>query len=162
MVLQRKIKPSQPTRRDHMLLQLNRGVQQLLDSFEPPKDGSKRISRLVAGNRLLAVQQFPLPDRFLPKDNVNLVVDLDPVPGAPPKGFFIIEKDNRSTIDAISAALGGHLFNAETAPYDTPKFKGGIWICHHYAGHTWKFNANNPAAGDNIAKFLETFYARIM
>lgn len=148
-------------KRGVVLLTQAKLVQRLLDSFEPPKSGV-RSAHLVANSRLMAVRKFPLPDRFLPEDDIDFLIDLDPVPAGPPVGLHAVEKGNLATIQEIKRALGGHVFDAERGLYGTHQFKGGIWICHHYAGNQWRFNASAPERGDNIAKFLETLYARLM
>ena len=151
-----------PSRRVALLQQLTEGVQEWLDGFEPPRNGGHRIARLVADNCLMAVENYPLPDRYLPHDYIDLVLDVRCVPATPPNGFYAIEKNNITTINHISRWLGGHLYSSERGINDTHTFKGGVWVCLHYADNKWRFNAKYPERGDNPAKFLATVYARLV
>ena len=46
----------------------------------------------------------------------------------------------------------------DKAFYDAPAIPGYTWICYHYEEDRWQFNAVNPAAGDNLRKFLISFF----
>ena len=150
------------TQREEILHYLTAGAQRFLDTFEAPSTGGKRVARLVANNNLLAINKFPLPDYFKPQDEVDMVIDMRQIPARGVMGFHIVKKGNSETIKIIDRALGGHVFNSDKGIHETYSFEGGVWICLHYAGNSWRFNAKDPEKGDTIAKFLATIFAKLM
>jgi len=147
---------------DSVLGQLHQDLeltQNLLDRFEPCKNGEPRVAILEAGNRFMVIRNYPLPDNYQP-DYIDVVLDVANYPSRPPVGAYILINNNESIIERIQKIFGNHIFE-DNAYYQAEKLQGFAWICLHYKAHKWFYNANNIRKGDNIAKFLEMLFVKL-
>jgi len=104
------------------------------------------------------VTNFPLPDRYRP-DYVDLLLIVDQYPASAPVGIYLMQRNNTTTIKQISAK-----FNTfqDAAYHGAQAIPGYSWICWHYgSGSNWRFRADAPMHGDNLRKFLATFFAEL-
>ena len=132
-------------------------IQHFLDGFESTANGHRRTVTLGNTAEFLIIRNFPLPDGFTP-DYVDMLVMTDSFPATPPIGIFVLNKSNAPLINQLSGR-----FNAfrDRAFHDAPAIPGYTWICYHYANNSWRYRAENPNRGDNIAKFLGGFFAEL-
>lgn len=132
-------------------------IQNFLDEFEAPAHGGRRLALLGDTAEYLILRNFPLPDRYQP-DCLDALMLTDGFPALPPIGLYVLNRQNPRLI----AQLEGR-FNAfpDRAFHDAPAISGYTWICYHYAGNCWRYRANDPARGDNLRKFLASFFAEL-
>lgn len=132
-------------------------VQNVLDGFDPPANGERRIARIGENGEHMIVRNFPLPDGFRP-DYIDLLVLLDDFPARPPIGIYVLHRQNAALIEQLSGR-----FNAfrDKAYHDAPSIRNFTWICYSYADNAWRYREDNPARGDNTAKFLAGFFAEL-
>jgi hypothetical protein len=136
-----------------------KNLQHLLDQFNPP---SKGIRRAFVNDTLefIVLQNMPLPDWAKPHDDCDLMILIPDFPATPPIGFYILETaGNRHVIERIQRVfnvLESGYHGAETIP-------GYQWICVHYIDNHWRYNANAPHSGDNLAKYLlGAFFGKLL
>ena len=143
--------------RKHRLLRWEiRNIQRYLDSFEAAGQGRRRQVSLGSTDEFLIVRNLPLPDGCRP-DYVDALIVIDNYPGVPPIGLYVLTTaKNRAVVETLAAAY--NVFR-DSAYHEAPRIEGYTWICYHYDDNRWRFNAAAPHKGDNIAKFLASFYA---
>lgn len=133
-------------------------LQRYLDGFEPAANCEARIVGIGNGAEYLFARNFPMPDSYQP-DYIDLLVIVDDFPAKPPIGIYVLNRQNAALIGQLAGR-----FNAfpDKAYYSAPAIRNYTWICYHYDDNAWRYRADNPARGDNIAKFLAGFYAESM
>ena len=62
--------------------------------------------------------------------------------------------------DALIAQLRKR-FSAfrDRAYHQADPVPGYTWLCYSYASNQWRYNTPYPSRGDNVRKFLATFFA---
>ncbi|MCB1878200.1 MAG: hypothetical protein KDH88_19670 [Chromatiales bacterium] len=123
--------------------------------FDPPTNGERRQVSVHPGGEYLVVRNFPLPNQYRP-DHIDLLLVTTGYPGRPPVGMHVKKNGNSALIGQLER-LFGHTFGS-AAISDAEQIDGWAWICYHYQGNTWQYNARNLRSGDNIWKFLDSFY----
>ena len=132
-------------------------LQHLLDAFEEPVNGGKRAATLGGTEEYLIIRNLPLPDGCEP-DYVDALAIIDNYPSVPPIGLYVLNTpENKAVVEELAASF--NIFRNK-AFHDAPSLDGYTWICYHYSDNRWRFNANAPHKGDNIAKFIGNFYAQ--
>ncbi|MDJ0643971.1 MAG: hypothetical protein QNJ15_14250 [Erythrobacter sp.] len=148
--------------RDALLAEDVRGIQAVLDTFPKSPNGPRRVA-LEAG-QLVHVQRFPLPDRYAPNDEADIVLLVPNYPDHPPYGVHFLETPaNRPVIRDIQSKFG-HIF--DHGVYDgIPRLKNHSWLCFKstYRGRpfAWRFLHNNIHAGDTLYKYLERLHVEL-
>jgi hypothetical protein len=129
------------------------GVQAFLDEFGSCSNREARSASLNRTGEFVIVRNFPLPDAFRP-DHVDVLLVVADYPGQPPTGLHILNGANANVVSHLK-----RIFNvfANDAFHGAPAIQGYSWICYHYASG-WRYNARRPAEGDNLRKFLLSFY----
>jgi hypothetical protein len=134
-------------------------IQRFLNDFEPARNGLGREAILGHTGEFVIVKNYPLPDRYRP-DYVDLLLIVDNYPNNAPVGIYLMHKNNAATIRQISDKFNTFQNNAY---HGAQAIQGYTWICWHYgSGCNWKFRADAPQHGDNLRKFLATFYAELL
>lgn len=132
-----------------------RSIQAFLSDFDPPTSGGRRIAQLSPTGEIILVSNFPLPDGYEP-DRINLLVGVPDYPGRPPIGLYIMNQGNDALIAQLrqrfSAFRDGAYHQADPVP-------GYTWLCYSYALNKWRYCTPYPSRGDNVRKFLATFFA---
>lgn len=125
-----------------------------MSEFGPCGNGEPRSAGLSHTGELVLLRNFPLPDGFRP-DYMDILLVVADYPGGPPVGLYVLNRNNAALLQRL-----GKIFNMfrDAAHYEAPPIPGYTWICYHYAGDVWHFNAERPAAGDNLRKFLMSFF----
>ena len=141
--------------RSELLQQDIAGIQAFLDEFGPCANREPRVAAVSRTGELLTVRNFPLPYGFEP-DHVDILLVIPDYPGHPPIGLYMLNRNNAALMRRIENIL--NLFR-NMAMHSAPAIQGYTWICYHYAGQSWRFNARHPAAGDNLRKVLLSFYS---
>lgn len=101
----------------------------------------------------IAIQNFPLPDRFRP-DYIDIALIVDEFPTDAPKGLYMLKTSkNKSVIEALAQKF--NVFQNQ-AFHGAPAKDGFEWLCYGYLDG-WRYNARMPHAGDNIFKMLKSF-----
>ena len=127
-----------------------------LDSFEAPKNGGKREAILSSTEEFIVVRNLPLPDVCEP-DYVDVLIVVDNYPGVPPIGLYLLNTSvNEDVVRDLAASF--NVFDGR-AFHEAQSLEGYTWVCYHYARNQWRFSANAPHKGDNISKFLSSFFA---
>jgi len=131
----------------------------LVNEFEPMRDGSPRIVSADRNGEYVKVINFPLPDRFTP-DTIDLLLVTTGYPGKPPLGIHALRNNNEQLLAQFNDHFRGHVF---TDGYSgAEEISGYSWICYHHKDQAWRFNAQNPAQGDNLSKMLvDNFYTEL-
>lgn len=134
-----------------------REVQAYLDAYDPPANGERRSATISTSGECILVRNFPLPDRYRP-DYIDILLMLDHYPAMPPIGLYIVNKRNHALIRQIESR-----FNAfrDHAHHDALPIQGYTWICYAYAGNSWHYREENLARGDNVRKYLASFFAEL-
>jgi hypothetical protein len=132
-----------------------RAIEAYLNEFDPPTNGGRRRARLSRSGEIILIANFPLPDGYKP-DQIDLLVGVSQYPGWPPIGLYVMNQGN----DALIAQLRNR-FSAlqDGAGHSADPIPGYTWLCCSYANNQWRFCIPYPARGDNVRKFLATFYA---
>jgi hypothetical protein len=132
-----------------------RAIQAFLSEFDPPDSGGSRRVRLSPSGEIILIANFPLPDGYSP-DRINLLVGVSKYPQWPPIGLYIMNQGNDALIAQLrkrfSAFRDGAYHQADPVP-------GYTWLCYSYASNKWRYNTPYPSRGDNVRKFLATFFA---
>ena len=130
-------------------------LQRWLDSFSASPSGRRRRAMLARTCEYLVIERLPLPDGYVP-DEVDALLLVDQFPTLPPIGIYLLNRGSERIVQQISRR-----FNAfrNTAFHSAPAIEGYTWICFAYADNQWRYNATAPHRGDNLAKFLGTFFA---
>lgn len=135
-----------------------RNIKRFLDEFEPCRNGMIRQAILGHTGEFVIVKNFPLPDQYRP-DYVDILLIVDKYPASAPVGIYLMHRNNAATISQIAAKF--RTFD-DTAYHGAQAIEGYTWICFHYGeGSNWRFRADSPMHGDNLRKFLATFYAEL-
>jgi hypothetical protein len=132
-----------------------RAIEAYLGEFDPPTNGGRRSARLSRSGEIILVANFPLPDGYEP-DHMDLLVGVSQYPAWPPIGLYVMNQGNAALIAQLR-----DLFSAyqDSAGHSADPVPGYTWLCYSYTGNTWRYCAPYPARGDNVRKFLATFYA---
>jgi len=132
-------------------------IQDFLDDFDAPAGGESRSAHLGRTGEILIVKNFPLPDRCRP-DQIDLFVGVPDYPASPPIGLYVLNRHNENLIVQLR-----HRFNIfrDHAYHEADPVPGYTWICYAYAENVWRYNAAAPAKGDNVRKFLSSFFATL-
>ena len=128
-------------------------IQRFLNQFGRAQNGEWPVADINATGDLVIVQNMPLPDGFKP-DYIDVLLIVDKYPAMPPIGIYLLERNNAALISQLSRifnVMNQGFHGAVTVP-------GYRWICFHYQGGMWKFNHRRVSAGDNLCKFLTSFY----
>lgn len=130
------------------------GIQAFISEFGPSTNGEARVTGVNRTGELLTLRNFPLPDDFSP-DYMDALLVIANYPGRPPVGLYVLNRNNRLLMNRLEQVF--NLFR-DKAFHTAPAIPGYTWICYHYEEQTWRYNARNPATGDNLRKFLLSFY----
>ena len=135
-----------------------KNIQKFLDEFEHCQNGMKRSVVLGQTGEYIIVRNYPLPDRYRP-DFMDLLLVVDQYPGNAPVGIYLMNKNNEATIKQISIKF--NMFRNQ-AHHGAQAIAGYTWVCYHYgAGSDWRFRADAPQHGDNLRKYIASFYAEL-
>jgi hypothetical protein len=148
----------QPRISSRTLAQLNyeiSNINRYLAEFGVTARGETRAAELNATGEFIRVFNMPLPDGYRP-DHCDLVLIVDDFPARPPIGLYLLNKD-KALVSQMEAQ-----FNAfrDVGFHGAPSIPGYTWICFHFQ-NGWRYRADNPAQGDNLAKFLGAFFAEL-
>ncbi len=139
----------------HDLGQLQRELHQ---GFEPLSNGSPRVVSAHPRGEYVKVLNFPLPDGYQP-DAIDLLLVTTQYPGIPPYGMHVLQRNNERLLEQLQNTFEHVFLDGFPSAEEIP---GYTWICYHYQDNQWRFNANNPAKGDNITKMLvDNFYGAL-
>lgn len=109
----------------------------------------------------LHIKNFPLPDRFLPKDKEDILISLANFPRTPPHGIMI--RPDSVNAEKIASILDGHVYSSvigSEEDYSLAQSLGYRWVCFHYADKKWVYIKDNPMQGDCLVKYIQLlFYA---
>ncbi len=141
--------------RHDLLRQDIAGIRAFLDEFGDCANGEPRSVGLSRTRELLLLRNFPLPDGFRP-DHIDVLLVIADYPGRPPIGLYVLNDNNAALLRRLEGVFSLY---RERAFYQAPAIAGYTWICYHYAGDAWHFNADRPTAGDNLRKFLMSFFS---
>lgn len=132
-----------------------RAIEAYLGEFDPPTSGGRRRARLTRSGEIILVANFPLPDGYEP-DQIDLLVGVSRYPAWPPIGLYVMNQGNAALIAQLR-----DLFSAyqDSAGHSADPVPGYTWLCYSYAQNTWRYCTPYPTRGDNVRKFLATFYA---
>lgn len=132
-----------------------RAIEAYLGEFDPPISGGRRRVRLSRSGEIILIANFPLPDVYEP-DQIDLLVGVSRYPAWPPIGLYVMNQGNAALIAQLR-----DLFTAyqDSAGHSADPVPGYTWLCYSYAGNQWRYCTPYPARGDNVRKFLATFYA---
>ena len=130
-------------------------LQDWLDAFFPSASGRARRAWLGRTGEYVVIEVLPLPDGYAP-DEIDALLLVDNFPSLPPIGLYVLNHGN----DQVVAQLRRR-FNAfqDRAFHDAPSIDGYTWICYAYAGNAWRYRASEPHKGDNLRKFVASFFA---
>lgn len=130
-----------------------------LDCFPPPRSGGRRnIGRMITSKvALLVMENFPLGDRFIPDDEVDIALNIGGYPRTLPCGVFLrIREDNRRIIDLLGRDLvRGPCFSARDVPWGSP---GVYWISHSPSTAPWWNRQGLSHASEGLLRYLHSFY----
>lgn len=131
------------------------GIRAFLDEFGDCARGEPRSVGLSRTGELLLLRNFPLPNSFRP-DYIDALLVVADYPGTPPIGLYVLNRNNAALLWRLERVFSMY---RDRAFYRAPPIPGYTWICYHYAGDVWHFNAARLAAGDNLRKFLMSFFS---
>ena len=133
-----------------------RVMQHWLDGFYPGPSQRTRFAALGRTGEYIVIHALPLPDGYEP-DEIDALLLVDNFPSLPPIGLYVLNACNEEIVRQLRRQ-----FNAfqNQAFHAAPSIRGYTWICYHYADNRWHYNPANPARGDNLAKFLASFFAQ--
>ncbi len=108
------------------------------------------------------VVPFDLPHqldegRHLRSDRVEHDVLID-VSSLPVKGIYVLNDGFNGQEAALCQKF--NLFR-DSAYHEAEAIPGYTWICHIYPGNRWHLDANDPARGDNLRKYLALFLEKL-
>ena len=129
-------------------------INRYLAEYDPPLNGEERLASLGETAEFIIVQNMPLPDAYEP-DYCDLLLIVSDFPATPPIGLYVLNEN-----EALIAQLRRR-FNAfrDTSFHEAPALQGYTWICYSYCNNSWKYRAAEPMRGDNLRKFLASFFA---
>ncbi|MDQ3958993.1 MAG: hypothetical protein M3255_01565 [Pseudomonadota bacterium] len=132
-----------------------RAIEAYLGEFDQPTSGGRRRARLSPSGEIILIANFPIPDGYEP-DQINLLVGVSKYPEWPPIGLYIMNQGN----DALIAQLRKR-FSAfqDGAGHSADPVPGYTWLCYSYTNNKWRYCTPYPSRGDNVRKFLATFFA---
>lgn len=149
---------TQSTRLQELLRWEIDNLQNWLDGFYPGASGRTRRAWLGRTGEYVVVEALPLPDAYAP-DEIDVLLLVDNFPSLPPIGLYALNKGN----DALIAQMRRRMNAFENQGYHSAaSIPGYTWICYAYASNRWRYNAAAPNRGDNLRKFLASFYAELM
>ena len=129
-------------------------IQAFLNDFEVTK-GIKRSVRLSPSSEVLLVCNFPLPDNYTP-DYINILLDVSAYNAVPPIGLYILNHKNEHTIEQLKNRVNAF---RDTALHSATSVPGYTWLCWSYKDNKWRYREDAPSKGDNICKYINSFYA---
>lgn len=132
-------------------------IQTYLNRFEFSQNRENRVAQLGRTGQFIFVRNFPLPDGYRP-DYIDIMLITDEFPSRPPIGLYILNRNNKGLIGQLQEK-----FNAfqDRAYAEAQAIHGYTWICYHYAANRWRYCAVAPRQGDNVLKFLSSFFAKL-
>ncbi len=140
----------------HALLKWEvRAIEAYLGEFDPPASGGRRRARLSPSGEIILIANFPLPDGYEP-DQIHLQVGVSQYPQWPPIGLYIMNQGNAALIAQLRERFSAF---QDWAGHSADPVPGYTWLCYSYARNKWRYNTPYPSRGDNVRKFLATFYA---
>ncbi len=130
-------------------------IQDYLDGFYPGPSGRRRRAWVGSTGEFVVIEAMPLPDGYHP-DEIDLLLLVDNFPSIPPIGIYMLNRGNEHLVRQLK-----NRFNAfqNNAYHDAPAIKNYTWLCYAYANNHWRYNASDPRQGDNLRKFLSSFFA---
>ena len=132
-----------------------RAIEAYLGEFDPPTSGGRRRARPSRSGEIILIANFPLPDGFEP-DQIDLFVGVSQYPQWPPIGLYVMNQGNDALIAQLRDRFSAYQDSAGNSADPVP---GYTWLCYSYAGNQWRYCAQHPSRGDNVRKFLATFFA---
>lgn len=131
-------------------------IQRWFDGFYPGASQRPRVATLGRTGEYIVVQALPLPDGYSP-DEVDALLLVDNFPSLPPIGLYLLNAGNESIVRQLRRQFNAFQDQAFHAAPSVPSY---TWICYHYANNRWRYNTSDPAKGDNLAKFLASFFSQ--
>ena len=132
-------------------------INNYLEQFYEPDNGDRRLATLGGTGEYIIVRNLPFPDWLRP-DYADVLLIVDSFPARPPIGLHVLNNDNEELLRHLkgraNAFRDGAFHGAQAIP-------GYTWICYHYRNNSWRYRGDVPSRGDNIQKFLESFYAEL-
>lgn len=132
-------------------------IQEWLDGFFPPDSGHPRRAWLGRTGEYIIVQSMPLPDIYQP-DEIDALLLIDNFPSLPPIGLYVLNAGNERLVAQLSRKMNAF---QNRAFHEAPSIDGYTWVCYAYANNRWRYNAAAPSKGDNVRKFLASFFAEV-
>jgi hypothetical protein len=130
-------------------------VQAWLDTFEDRVIGEPRTAVLAQDEEYIIIKGFPLPDGYAP-DEVDVLIFLDNFPTVAPIGLHVLNNGNDRLISQLKGRMNAF---RDAAFHGAPAFPGYTWLCYVYQDNRWTYNVQNHKKGDNVRKFLSSFFA---
>ncbi len=131
------------------------GIRAFLEEFGGCASGEPRSAGVNGTAETVLLRNFPLPDSFRP-DYIDMLLVVADYPGTPPIGLYVLNRNNAALLQRLERVFSMY---RDRAYYKAPSITGYTWICYHYAGDVWRYNAARPEAGDNLRKFLMSFFS---
>jgi len=122
-----------------------------------PTHGGRRRAVLDDSGEFIRVLGMPLPTGYHPP-SCDLILLVDRFPVQPPCGLFLLDS-HKAQVRKIAALFGGHVY--EDGYGFVPSIPGYAWVCYYYEAQRWRYTPEAPAQGDNLRKFLSSFYAAL-
>ena len=127
-------------------------VQFFLDQFSASRNG-KRSVQIVEDGELVILKNFPLPNKYLPHDEIDLVLVTSNYPQKPPQGMHVLQsRENGKLLSQLQEKFG-HTYD-RAAVSEAEEIEGYSWLCVHYKNFKWEFDLD---WGDNLYKLLTVF-----
>jgi hypothetical protein len=120
-----------------------------------PSHGTKRRAVLDDSGEFIRVLGMPLPTGYYPPAS-DLVLVVDSFPVSPPYGLFLLDS-HKAQVRKITALFGHPHVQVGGGIEDIP---GYAWVCYYYP-NGWHYCAEAPVRGDNLRKFLASWYATL-
>ena len=134
-----------------------RNVQEWLDGFYPETSGRPRRATLGRTGEYVVIEALPLPDEYRP-DAIDVLLLVDNFPSLPPIGLYAINRGNDTLISQMRRRMNAY---ENQAFHNSVSVPGYTWICYAYSDNRWRYNAQTPRRGDNLRKFLASFYSEL-
>jgi hypothetical protein len=141
-------------RKRALLLWELRNIKSFLDEFENT-EGIKRSVVLSPSSEVLLIDNFPLPDNYTP-DYINILLDVSEYTALPPIGLYVLNNNNEHMIEQLKKKINAY---RDTALHSAAPVAGYTWLCWSYKDNKWRYRDDAPSKGDNVCKFLNSFYA---
>jgi hypothetical protein len=140
---------------DTLLRQDVDGLQSWLDSFYPSPSRRPRRAWVGRTSEYVVIEALPLPDGYAP-DEIDALLLVDNYPSLPPIGIYLLNNGNEHVVAQLRRKFSAF---QDRAFHDAPSIEGYTWICYAYANNSWRYRASAPHKGDNLRKFIASFFA---